>query len=465
MNTTTSVHQMKYIPLSEMEMLEEVVSEELNNSFSYPKKIFGDVLGELRERNQALNEEIIFLRNQIVAKDETLSKIMDLSPLLHTQITNITKDMMDVKMENKDLRDMVLFLTKQVNRKDSTISVSESGVPIDADFDDEGQCTDDLHHFEDILQDISSTTEFTSSTPNESTRKAPQDAHITKRKPRQKISYDEQMKFIREKRHTEYLEYREKKMDSGRELGEWEKHNRGFASKYMKQKCEYTGGGLGKNEDGIIDPIHVEMKKTLGGDDRNQSSISMSSGRLNDTNQDDHQTVLKNQSPSNNDRHTWPAKTTLIAGSSIVSGIQESRLRKYKCKVRAFPGATIEDMYDYLTPLLKKKPTNIILHVSSNDSPYKSSDEIVQELIELKKKIELVLPGVKVFLSTPTLRFDNGLANSVLREVTLKLRELFCDVVVNDNIDRECLGHKGLHLNEKGSGRLARNFISLMQGL
>ena len=137
MNTTTSVHQMKYIPLSEMEMLEEVVSDELNNSFSYPKKILEDVLGELRERNQALNEEIIFLKNQIVAKDETLSKIMDLSPLLHTQITNITKDMMDVKMENKDLRDMVLFLTKQVNRKDSTISVSETGVPIDADFDDD----------------------------------------------------------------------------------------------------------------------------------------------------------------------------------------------------------------------------------------------------------------------------------------------------------------------------------------
>ena len=68
-------------------------------------------------------------------------------------------------------------------------------------------------------------------------------------------------------------------------------------------------------------------------------------------------------------------------------------------------------------------------------------------------------------MSTPTLRFDNGLANSVLREVTAKLREMFKVVVVNENIDRDCLGHKGLHLNERGSGRLARNFISLMQSL
>ena len=105
------------------------------------------------------------------------------------------------------------------------------------------------------------------------------------------------------------------------------------------------------------------------------------------------------------------------------------------------------------------------MHVSSNDAPYKSSDEIVDELIRLKDKIESVLPGVRVFLSTPTLRFDNGLANSVLREVTAKLREIFKVVVVNENIDRDCLGHKGLHLNERGSGRLARNFISLMQSL
>ena len=93
--------------------------------------------------------------------------------------------------------------------------------------------------------------------------------------------------------------------------------------------------------------------------------------------------------------------------------------------VCSFPGATILDMYDYLTPLLKKKPSNVILQVCTNDAPYKSSDNIVQELLNLKEKVQHILPNAKVFLSTPTLRFDNGLANSILREVTNKLRELF----------------------------------------
>ena len=71
-----------------------------------------------------------------------------------------------------------------------------------------------------------------------------------------------------------------------------------------------------------------------------------------------------------------------------------------------------------------------------------------------------------MFLSTPTLRFDNGLANSILREVTNKLRELFDnEIIINDNIERDRLGYKGLHLNDRGSGKLAKNFISLMQRL
>ena len=33
----------------------------------------------------------------------------------------------------------------------------------------------------------------------------------------------------------------------------------------------------------------------------------------------------------------------------------EYRLRKYKAKVRVFPGACDDDLYDYITPLLKKE--------------------------------------------------------------------------------------------------------------
>ena len=121
-------------------------------------------------------------------------------------------------------------------------------------------------------------------------------------------------------------------------------------------------------------------------------------------------------------------------------------------------------MYDYLRPLLKKNPTNIILHIGSNDAPSKSADEIAIEIENLKIFIQNILPDVKLYISCPILRTDNARANTVLRELGDKLK-ISHSVVINDNIDINCLGKKGLHLNPKGSGRLAINYISLLRRL
>ena len=115
--------------------------------------------------------------------------------------------------------------------------------------------------------------------------------------------------------------------------------------------------------------------------------------------------------------HQWPIKTTLIAGDSIIQGLDESRLKKYKCKVRSFPGAVIDDMYDYLEPLLKKKPTNIILHIGTNDATTKFAGKIINELKNLAIHIKEVLPDTNIFMSSPTIRIDNIKANKILQEV------------------------------------------------
>ena len=172
------------------------------------------------------------------------------------------------------------------------------------------------------------------------------------------------------------------------------------------------------------------------------------------------------KSPANDkSQHEWPKGTTLIVGDSMVGGVQESRLTKLKAKVRKFPGATISDMHDYLKPLLKKKPTNIILHVCTNDAPHSSSDKIVQDLKELMDSIMAALPSVKLFFSCPVMRRDNALANSVVTQVTKRTRVLFNDAIEHTNIDNTCISLKGLHLNGKGTGRLSANYISLMQRL
>ena len=209
----------------------------------------------------------------------------------------------------------------------------------------------------------------------------------------------------------------------------------------------YGGKGLGKNGEGIT--VKVERKSKF-----NPINIAV------------HNTIPEHGIHNvTNDNHIWSKGTTLITGSSIISGIEENRLKKYKAKVRSFPGAKINDMYDYLKPLLKKKPSNIILQIGSNDSPYKSINEITNEISALKSFIKGTLPETKIFLSCPVIRTDNRKANNTLRELDVYFKNNFANIVVNDNIDISCLGKRGLHLNPKGSGRLAINYISLMRRL
>ena len=122
-------------------------------------------------------------------------------------------------------------------------------------------------------------------------------------------------------------------------------------------------------------------------------------------------------------------------------------------------------MHDYLKPLLRKKPTYIILQIGSNDSPFKTYNEIANEISDLIIFINSILPETKVFTSCPVIRLDNKKANSTLRDLDTYLKNSCADIIINDNIDSSCLGKRGLHLNLRGSGRLAINYISLMRRL
>ena len=68
----------------------------------------------------------------------------------------------------------------------------------------------------------------------------------------------------------------------------------------------------------------------------------------------------KNESVNNNDMDgvktkTWLKGTCLVTGDSMLKHIDENRMsRKFKVKVRPFPGAKTEDMFHYLVSLLEK---------------------------------------------------------------------------------------------------------------
>ena len=67
----------------------------------------------------------------------------------------------------------------------------------------------------------------------------------------------------------------------------------------------------------------------------------------------------------NFDAHPWPKNPILIAGDTMINGINEERIStSFKSvKVKCFSGAAINDMYFNLIPLLRKKLAPLVLHV------------------------------------------------------------------------------------------------------
>ena len=84
-------------------------------------------------------------------------------------------------------------------------------------------------------------------------------------------------------------------------------------------------------------------------------------------------------------------------------------------KVRIFGGATIDDMNDFLKPYSKRSPTNIILHVGTNNSINDSSSVILNKLLLPKNFIRTELPESNVIRSNVIGRSDNGIARLKIR--------------------------------------------------
>ena len=66
-------------------------------------------------------------------------------------------------------------------------------------------------------------------------------------------------------------------------------------------------------------------------------------------------------------------------------------------------------MKDFLKPYLKRSPTNIILHVRTNNSISDSSSVILNKILSLKNFIHAELPESNVILSNIIDRLDNGI--------------------------------------------------------
>ena len=157
--------------------------------------------------------------------------------------------------------------------------------------------------------------------------------------------------------------------------------------------------------------------------------------------------------------HPFPKGTCLIAGDSILAGRDENRLStvKHKIRVRYFPGARADDIYDYMKPLLRKLPDYIIFHIGTNDAVNNTSREILDKILKLKTYIQKELPKCQITVSTPIKRHDHGKSSLTISHLCKKFKDISISIVDNSNIGAFYLNIGGLHLNDKGLGKLAIN--------
>ena len=100
-----------------------------------------------------------------------------------------------------------------------------------------------------------------------------------------------------------------------------------------------------------------------------------------------------------------------------------------------------------IKPIFWHKPEYIILHVVTNDALNLPPNEILDQMLELKIKIEEINKDYKVIISINML-------------ISLNL-----PIVNNKNISRKHLGYTDLHLNSYGFSGLAINLIFVVKKL
>ena len=98
-----------------------------------------------------------------------------------------------------------------------------------------------------------------------------------------------------------------------------------------------------------------------------------------------------------------------VVGDSMVNMIQENynvNTKTADVKVPAFSGATIEDLHDYILPIARKEPDNLIIHAGTNNIRNDTSEKIVEKLMKLHDHVSSIASTSKIALSNIIRRHD-----------------------------------------------------------
>lgn len=142
--------------------------------------------------------------------------------------------------------------------------------------------------------------------------------------------------------------------------------------------------------------------------------------------------------------------------------------RANKVKVDPHSGAVVEDLKDYINPILRRKPDNIILHIGTNNLKRDKPNEIADKIVEIAETIEENLPDCKIAISKLITRSDSLILEQARKDVNKHLRT-FCNQrswsYIKHDITSQDLNKRGLHLNKRGIGVFAKTLNKYNRGL
>ena len=97
------------------------------------------------------------------------------------------------------------------------------------------------------------------------------------------------------------------------------------------------------------------------------------------------------------------------------------------------------------------------MHIETKDAFDNTSRETCEKNFKLKTYIRKKLPQCKITILTPAKRHDHRKASLTIFHLSQKFKNLSISFVYNSSIGAFSLSSGGLHLNDKGLGRLAMN--------
>ena len=157
-------------------------------------------------------------------------------------------------------------------------------------------------------------------------------------------------------------------------------------------------------------------------------------------------------------------KTVVIVGDSIVRNVPSrslnESLKEFFSVAKSFPGATTQDMKDYIKPTISRKPDMVILHTGTNDlKSNQNPSDIANEIINLVENIKI--NGTEVSISSLIPRGDrlSEKGKKVNKELQEKCTAENFAFILHKNINSKLhLFPDKLHPNKKGQSILKGNF-------